>query len=128
MTSLNYASLKDAFSPLEGVRKRRAEEGHDPASAAEGTARAARRQHYYDEGPPHPPAPPPHPPAPPHPSAPPHARTFLQELALIQPYLNNLFMILVIGMLYDIRTVAKQIAIPLLAKLSLGSSLGPSPG
>ncbi len=57
MTSLNYASLKDAFSPLEGVRKRRAEEGHDPA-AAEGTARAARRQHYYDEGPPHPPAPP----------------------------------------------------------------------
>jgi|SaaInlV_125m_DNA_1040241.scaffolds.fasta_scaffold01146_3 hypothetical protein len=32
--------------------------------------------------------------------------TFIEELFAVQPYINNLFMLLVIGMLYDIRHAA----------------------
>tara|TARA_B100000676_G_scaffold138722_1_gene137349 strand:- start:460 stop:777 length:318 start_codon:yes stop_codon:yes gene_type:complete len=34
------------------------------------------------------------------------SRTFADELVTVQPYINNLFMLLVLGMLYDIRMVA----------------------
>lgn len=36
----------------------------------------------------------------------PKQTTFMDELFAVQPYINNLFMILVLGMLYDIRQAA----------------------
>ena len=89
--SLQFTNIDDAFSPLS--HKKRKEK------------RPSEAVYEYDELPPQAqpgqvPLPPPQPPAVD------HHKSLAEEIFAMQPYINNLFMIIVLGMLYDIRQAA----------------------
>ncbi len=89
--SLQFTNIDDAFSPLsQRKRKEKRPSGYE-----------------YDEV--HPPAPQQHsvptPPAHPQPVVD-HHKSLAEEIFAVQPYINNLFMLIVLGMLYDIRQAA----------------------
>ncbi len=94
--SLQFTNIDDAFSPLS--QKRRKER------------RPTEHVYEYDEAPPsvlqqHPgqvPLPPP----PQQQVVVDHNKSLAEEIFAVQPYINNLFMIIVLGMLYDIRQAA----------------------
>lgn len=107
--SLQFTSIDDAFSPLSQRKRRHKTEDQTPPPA-----------HAQQE-----PAPPPpivHPPQlhqqqePARSSA---LASLTEEVFVIQPYINNLFMLFVLGMLYDIRQVALDLRTNLLLKASL---------
>lgn len=92
--SLQFTNIDDAFSPLS--HKKRKEKR--PESVYE-----------YDEAPA--PVLQQHPGQVPIPNPPPqpvidHHKSLAEEIFAVQPYINNLFMIIVLGMLYDIRQAA----------------------
>lgn len=87
--SLQFTNIDDAFSPLS--QKKRKE----------------KRTLEYDEVPP----PQQHPgqvplPPPPQQLVVDHNKSLAEEIFAVQPYINNLFMLIVLGMLYDIRQAA----------------------
>lgn len=96
--SLQFTNIDDAFSPLS--QKKRKEK------------RPAETIYEYDEAPlsvlqQHPgqvPLPPP--PQQVHQVVVDHNKSLAEEIFAVQPYINNLFMIIVLGMLYDIRQAA----------------------
>ena len=93
--SLQFTNIDDAFSPLS--QKKRKEK------------RPTEVVYEYDEAPP--PALQQHPgqvplPPPPQPLVVDHHKSLADEIFAVQPYINNLFMIIVLGMLYDIRQAA----------------------
>jgi hypothetical protein len=93
--SLQFTNIDDAFSPLS--QKKRKEK------------RPAETMYEYDEAPPsvlqkhagQVPLPPP-----PQQIVVDHNKSLAEEIFAVQPYINNLFMIIVLGMLYDIRQAA----------------------
>ena len=92
--SLQFTNIDDAFSPLS--HKKRKERRH------------AENVYEDDEPPPqtHPgQVPIPNPP-PPQPVSMNHHNSLAEEIFAVQPYINNLFMLIVLGMLYDIRQAA----------------------
>lgn len=74
MSLLQYSNIDDAFMPLSKKKKEK----------------KIPEEEYTT--PPPPPPPPQNEPT-----------SFVNEISHVQPYLNNLFMLLVLGMLYDIR-------------------------
>jgi len=89
--ALQFTNIDDAFSPLS--QKKRKEK------------RQSEAVYEYDEAPPqqHPgqvPLPPPQM------AVDYHHKSLAEEIFAVQPYINNLFMIIVLGMLYDIRQAA----------------------
>ncbi len=88
--SLQFTNIDDAFSPLS--QKKRKERRHSEV-------------YEYDEPPPQT-----HPGQVPTPPVQPividHHKSFADEIFAVQPYINNLFMLIVLGMLYDIRQAA----------------------
>lgn len=91
--SLQFTNIDDAFSPLS-QKKRKEKRPSEPV-------------YEYDEVPP----PQQHPgqvplPPPPQQIVLDHNKSLAEEIFAVQPYINNLFMLIVLGMLYDIRQAA----------------------
>lgn len=90
--SLQFTNIDDAFSPLS--QKKRKEK---------------RPTYEYDDTPVATPPPQTHPgqvPLPP--PQPVDHKSLAEEIFAVQPYINNLFMLIVLGMLYDIRQSALE--------------------
>ena len=86
--SLQFTNIDDAFSPLSQKKRKEKTPVYE-----------------YDEVPP----PQQHPgqvPLPPPQQIVNHNKSLAEEIFAVQPYINNLFMIIVLGMLYDIRQAA----------------------
>tara|TARA_Y100000748_G_C15198218_1_gene372354 strand:- start:98 stop:394 length:297 start_codon:yes stop_codon:yes gene_type:complete len=88
--SLQFTSLDDAFSPISQKKKRE-----------------RKAPEIQEELPEHQVVVPQHPITQPAPIAP--APRLADEIFAMQPYFNNLFMIFVLGMLYDMRQAALDI-------------------
>tara|TARA_B100001778_G_C18574021_1_gene624009 strand:+ start:508 stop:855 length:348 start_codon:yes stop_codon:yes gene_type:complete len=101
MSGLQFSSVEDAFAPLSnngGRPPRRRPERSEPRAAREETT---------DE-----------PLVPTVPTGTPAtAKTLADEIIAVQPYVTSLFMILVLGMLYDIRQVALELRPAILLSL-----------
>jgi len=103
MSGLQFSSVEDAFAPLSnngGRPPRRRPERSEPRAAREETT---------DE-----------PLVPTVPALQPTgtpAKTLADEIIAVQPYVTSLFMILVLGMLYDIRQVALELRPAILLSL-----------
>jgi hypothetical protein len=98
--SLQFTNIDDAFSPLS--QKKRKEKRSSEAPYEE-----------YTEAPPQLPPPPQQQPGQvplsqyhQQPVLVDHHKSFAEEMFAVQPYINNLFMLIVLGMLYDIRQAA----------------------
>lgn len=104
--SLQFTSLDEAFSPLslkrkrersppEALEKNSEQRTHvqQPPQAVTAQAVTAQAITAQDEH-----------------------RSIIDELAVVQPYLNNLFMLFVLGMLYDIRQTATECKMQLFKK------------
>ena len=90
--SLQFTNIDDAFSPLS-QKKRKEKRPSEPV-------------YEYDEAPPPQQHPGQVPLSPPPQIVVDHNKSLAEEIFAVQPYINNLFMIIVLGMLYDIRQAA----------------------
>lgn len=90
--SLQFTSIDDAFAPLSQKKRRErrpldevGEDAPPPPQQQPGQVPIQTQPALVVE---------------------PTHRTFADEVLAVQPYLNNLFMLVVLGMLYDIRQAA----------------------
>lgn len=91
--SLQFTNIDDAFSPLSHKKRK--------------DKRPTEAVYEYDEAPQPPPQiSPPQIPPPQTPRVVDHHNSLAEEIFAVQPYINNLFMIIVLGLLYDIRQAA----------------------
>lgn len=92
--SLQFTNIDDAFSPLSQKKRK---EKRPPDVVYEEYNEAPPQQH---------PGQVPLPQYPQQPAVVDHHKSLAEEIFAVQPYINNLFMICVLGMLYDIRQAA----------------------
>lgn len=91
--SLQFTNIDDAFSPLSQKKRK---ERRPTEHVYESDEEAPLQQHPGQV-----PLPPPQ-----QQVVVDHNKSLAEEIFAVQPYINNLFMIIVLGMLYDIRQAA----------------------